>query len=272
MNRVVAALSGVMLIPCLAQPSFAQDRPVARDTASFDVASVRPHRSADDLMFALQFHDGGRVTATGTLRMLIRTAYRLQEFQVVGLRGWIDDERFDVEGRAGRDATPDEMRVMLRGLLRERFGLALRSERRDSPVYALRVASAARGLGPAMRPAVETCAAGACNLRFAPGVLSARGVTMTILARELSSWVDRIVTDQTGLGDTFDLDLEWAPDRIPQAPAVVSTPEPPVAARVDSNAPSIFTAVREQLGLSLEPVRGEVDVLVIDRAARPAAN
>ena len=272
MNRAVAALSGVMLIPCLAQPSFAQDRPVARDTASFDVASVWPHRSADDVMFALQFHDGGRLTATGTLRMLIRTAYRLQEFQVVGPGGWIDDERFDVDGRAGRDATPDEMRMMLRALLRERFDLVLRSERRDAPVYALRVTKTARGLGRRMRPAAEACPAGACNVRFAPGVLSARGVTMSMLASELSWWVVRIVIDQTALAATFDLDLEWAPDRIPQAPAVVSTPEPPVAARVDSNAPSIFTAVREQLGLSLEPVRGEVDVLVIDRAARPAAN
>jgi len=95
---------------------------------------------------------------------------------------------------------------------------------------------------------------------------------MTMLASELSWWVDRIVSDQTALADTFDLDLEWAPDQVPQAPAVISTPDPPVVRRVDSNAPSIFTAVREQLGLRLEPERGEVDVFVIDRAERPAAN
>ena len=238
----------------------------------FEVASVRPHRAADDVMFALQFHDGGRFTATGTLRMLIRTAYRLQEFQVVGPRGWIDDEQFDVDGRAGRDATADEMRVMLRALLRERFDLVLRTERRDAPVYALRVAKTAGGLGGRMRPAAEACPAGACNVRFAPGVLAARGLTMTTLASEVSWWVDRIVIDQTALAGAFDLDLEWAPDQVPLAPAVVSTPGPPVAGRADSNAPSIFTALREQLGLSLEPVRGEVDVLVIDRARRPDAN
>jgi uncharacterized protein (TIGR03435 family) len=95
---------------------------------------------------------------------------------------------------------------------------------------------------------------------------------MTMLASEVSWWVDRIVIDQTALAGAFDLDLEWAPDQVPLAPAVVSTPDPPLAARPDSNAPSIFTALREQLGLSLEPVRGEVDVLVIDRADRPAAN
>ena len=255
----------------LAWSAGAQDRTAGRDTTRFDVASVRPHRAADDVMFALQFHDGGRFTATGTLRMLIRTAYRLQEFQVAGARGWIDDERFDVDARAGGSATPDEMRVMLRALLRERFGLALRPERRDAPVYALRVANAAGPRGRRLRPAVDACPAGVCNIRFAPGVLTARGLTMTMLASELSWWVDRIVADRTALGGTFDVDLEWTPDQLPQAPAVVATPDAPTA-RADANAPSIFTAVREQLGLSLEPERGMVDVFVIDRAERPRAN
>ena len=164
------------------------------------------------------------------------------------------------------------MRVMLRALLRDRFGLALRSERRDAPVYALRVAKSAEGLGARRRPAAETCPAGTCNIRLAPGLLSARGVTMTVLASELSGWVDRIVIDQTALGERFDLELEWAPDVFPPLPSVLPTPNAPAIRRFDSNAPSIFTAVREQLGLTLEPERGKVDVFVIDRAERPTAN
>ena len=236
----------------------------------FEVASVRPHRAADDVMFALQFHEGGRLTATGTLRMLIRTAYRLQESQVEGASGWMDEDRFDLDGRAGRNATPDEMRVMLRALLQERFGLVLRAERKDAAVYALRASQGERG--PRLRPAAEQCPAGACDIRFAPGVLSARGVTMETLAHELSWWVDRIVTDQTSLRDRFDVELEWAPDVFPQLPSVLSTPNAPAIGRFDSNAPSIFTAVREQLGLSLEPERGDVNVFVIERAQRPSAN
>jgi uncharacterized protein (TIGR03435 family) len=236
----------------------------------FEVASVRPHRAADDVMFAYQFHEGGRFTATSTLRMLIRTAYRLQESQVEGPRGWTDDELFDIDGRAGRNATPDELRVMLRALLRERFGLVLRSERRDSPVYALKAAQ--RGRGPRVQPAAEECTAGACDIHISPGVLHARGVTMAALAGELSWWVDRIVTDQTSLPERFDLDLEWAPDQIPQPPGSLSTVNAPVIGRLDSNAPSIFTAVREQLGLRLEPERGAVEVFVIERAERPEAN
>src|SRR5262249_40419250 len=159
--------------------------------------SVRPHRAADDVMFALQFHESGRLTATATVGMLIRTAYRLQESQLEGTSGWMGDELFDVDGRAGRDVTPDEMRVMLRALLRERLGVVLRPERRDAPVFALRVARSDRG--PRRRPTAEECPAGACDIRFSPGMLSARGVTMAALAGELSWWVDRIVTDQTAL-------------------------------------------------------------------------
>ena len=236
----------------------------------FEVASVRPHRAADDVMFALQFHEGGRLTATGTVRMLIRTAYRLQESALEGASGWMGNELFDVDGRAGRNATPDEMRVMLRALLRERFGLVLHPERRDAPVYALRVARSDRS--PRRRPAAEECPAGACDIRFSPGMLSARGVTMTALASELSWWVDRIVTDQTSLAGRFDVELDWAPERLPSLPFMLSTPNQSSTGRVDTNAPSIFTAVREQLGLSLEAERGQVDVFVIERAARPSGN
>ena len=94
---------------------------------------------------------------------------------------------------------------------------------------------------------------------------------MALLASELSWWVDRMVSDQTGLQGAFDLDLEWRPDVVPQAPAFASS-DLAVGTRVDLEAPSIFTAVREQLGLSLEPVRGEIDVFVIERVERPAAN
>ena len=240
----------------------------AQEPPRFVVASVRPHRAADDVMFAHQFHDGGRLTATGTVRMLIRTAYRLQELQLEGARGWIDDELFDVDARAGRDATPDEMRAMLRALLRDRFGLVLRTARRDAPVYGLRVVEP--GTTGQLRPATGECP-GVCNLRFAPGVLSARGVTMAMLASEISWWVDRIVSDQTGLQGAFDLDLEWTPEIVPQAPVFASS-DLAVGTRVKLEAPSIFTAVREQLGLSLEPVRGEIDVFVIERVERPAAN
>ena len=95
---------------------------------------------------------------------------------------------------------------------------------------------------------------------------------MATLANELSWWVDRIVTDRTSLRERFDLELEWAPDVVPQLPNVTSTSNSPPIGRLESSAPSIFTAVREQLGLSLEAERGLVEVFVIERAQRPSAN
>ncbi len=285
MARAVVVFVALLTLG-LARAAGAQERTVAGNTPRFDVASVKPHGPADDVMFALQFHDGGRLTATGTLRMLIRTAYRMQDLELVAASSWMDDDRFDVDARAAADASPDEMRVMLRELLRERFGLTLRRERREVPVYALK--SVGDFGGRLSRPR-EDCeirarAVGgnapvnargelvACGFRLAPGGLSARGVTMAMLANELSMWVDRIVTDQTGLGGEFDVDLDWTPYQLPPAPAFLALPDAPLAPRSDPDWPSLFTAVREQLGLSLEPGRGAADVLVIDRAEWPAAN
>jgi len=82
MRRTVAVVASVALLLGVAQGAAAQERPAVAGAPRFDVASVKPHGPADDVMFALQFHDGGRFTATGTLRMLIRTAYRMQDFQL----------------------------------------------------------------------------------------------------------------------------------------------------------------------------------------------
>jgi uncharacterized protein (TIGR03435 family) len=71
------------------------------DSPRFAVASVKPHRANDDVMFALQFHEGGRFTSTGSLRMLIRTAYGVQEHQLVGGPDWADRDLYDIAARRG---------------------------------------------------------------------------------------------------------------------------------------------------------------------------
>jgi uncharacterized protein (TIGR03435 family) len=94
---------------------------------------------------------------------------------------------------------------------------------------------------------------------------------MVELGRNLSGLVGRLVEDRTGLGGVFDLDLEFLPDAatLPAGflPAGVQLPAP-----TNANAPSLFTALEEQLGLKLEAVRAPVEVLVIDRVERPTEN
>jgi uncharacterized protein (TIGR03435 family) len=244
----------------------------ATDTPRFEVASVKPHRSADDVMFALQFHDGGRFTSTGTLRMLIRTAYSLQESQLVAGPGWMDGELFDVVALAEGTPTPDVVRLMLRQLLADRFALRAHTESRTMPIYALTGARGERTPGPKLNPTTVDCDRLPCAVRFTPGALAASGMTMAALAAQLSSWVDRIVTDRTGLGGRFDLSLKWTPDRLPGMPLPLATADPGAIDAVDPDGPSIFTALREQLGLELTAQRGPADVLVVDRAERPVGD
>ena len=96
----------------------------------------------------------------------------------------------------------------------------------------------------------------------------AGGNQLSQLATVLSTWVNRIVDDRTGLTGGYDIDLQWTPDQMPfgfpgDRPA--DAPAPPG----DPNRPSIFTALQEQLGLKLDAQKGPVEVLVIDRVDRP---
>ena len=103
-----------------------------------------------------------------------------------------------------------------------------------------------------------------CGMRFAPGnLLSAGGSSMAALARLLAVPVGRLVLDRTGLTGGFDFDLEFTIDAVAGAPQGQSP---------NANAPSLFTALEEQLGLKLQAERGPVEVLVIDRIERPTDN
>jgi len=100
----------------------------------------------------------------------------------------------------------------------------------------------------------------------APGWLSARSITMDeFTRRQLSLVVRRPVVDETGLGGAFDLDVFFAPEG--QGGALVGPP--PVAV---SDAPALFNALQDDLGLKLDARRAPVDVLVVDRIERPSEN
>ena len=108
-----------------------------------------------------------------------------------------------------------------------------------------------------------------CGMRIGPGTLSGGGFPITEFSRTLSQFVQRIVIDRSGLTGTFDIDLTWTPDQMPQGAGGAPPPGAPPLPPIDPNGPSIFTAVQEQLGLKLDADRGPVEVLVIDRVDRP---
>ncbi len=261
----------------------------------FDVASVKPNTSDLETLSAFQ---GRRFTARGvTLKALISTAYGMSEqplpdYQISGGPKWLDSDRFDVVATA--PGTPDSARgtfaspvlTILRNLIEERFQLQTHLETKDLPVFALVLARRDGTLGPGLRRRTVDCAARAtagdrtrpldpapadhrtCGGRVGPGSLTATGATMTNIVSGLARLIpgiNRIVLDRTGLTGTFDVDLTWTPDTTADNHGA---PLPPV----DSNAPSLFTALEEQLGLKLESTKEPVDVLVIDHVEHPTAD
>jgi uncharacterized protein (TIGR03435 family) len=285
MRKLVLCAAGVIAAAGLeALPRASAQSQAANKLPEFEVASVKPNKSGEN--FVRIQGPAGRFTATNVpVRLLIRTAYRLQDFQIVGGPAWLNTDRFDVVAKSEEGATQDQTALMLRALLADRFKLAVHNEMRELPIYALVPARGDGRPGPQLRPAAADCtsargrvagpppgpppAAGrpACGSRMAPGNIAAGGVTMATFAASLSQFVNRTVVDRTGLTGSYDLDLQWTPEQMPQLPPGAERPAflPPI----DPNGPSIFTAVQEQLGLKLDSQKGPVDVLVIDHLEQP---
>lgn len=172
---------------------------------------------------------------------------------------------------------------MLRPLLANRFKLVVHAETREIPVYVLTHARSDGRTGPRLRESDAKCteearrffpgagrgATPVCgDFRLGAGALTARGMTMPGLARLLSGRADRPVLDRTGLDSAYDLEIEWSSDLgLQQAP-----PGSAGAADLTADGVSLFTALQEQLGLRLQPTRGAVEVIVIDRAEPPTPN
>ena len=117
------------------------------------------------------------------------------------------------------------------------------------------------GFGPGGRPP--------CGIFMGPASLAAGSQSLAQFATILSGRVARTVVDRTGLTGTFDMDLTWTPDQIPQGQLGTPPPGAPPFPPIDPNGPSIFTAIQEQLGLKLESTKGPVDVVVIDSVEPP---
>ena len=258
----------------------------------FEVASVRAGGTPGAFP-GVSVLPGGRISAPNvTLRELIRNAYGLDETRALGGPAWIADARFAVEAKAARqDATPSQLQAMLAALLAERFSLRVRHQPRALPVFLLTLARSDGRLGPALRRAGGACepiarppdlpprpsrfdslprgltqaiAEGRCPTMSAPGWMAGRAITMAQLAMRLTPYAGRPVIDRTNLAGEFAFTLRYGPE----LPPIVAGARVPPA----SDGESLFTAVREQLGLALKAARAPIDVIVIDGAQRPAEN
>jgi uncharacterized protein (TIGR03435 family) len=225
-----------------------------QESKLIEVAYVKPSRNntADSSLDSVR----GRLTATNiTIKELILLAYGVKDYQVRQAPKWVDSERFDiaVKSVSANAKNLEDEKALVRELLSDRFQLSTHREEKQMPVYLLVVARN----GPRLTPHNDagTRTRGAC------GRLVGRRVTADAIATILSKQVEHQVLNRTGLSGEYDFQLDFTPDSGPCR-----------AAADPSAAPSIYTAVQQQLGLKLESSRGPVEMLVIDRMEKPSEN
>jgi uncharacterized protein (TIGR03435 family) len=238
------------------------------ETPKYDVASIKPN-SGDDSRFAFQIEPGGRLAATGiTLKRLMMTAYNVQGFRIAGGPDWVGSRQWDLQAKPDRVASPNQIKPMLRALLENRFQLRCHSEERQLPVYELSVDL--NGSKVQRVTDSETKA----DVRAGAGSMQLTKATAATFASQLSYALGQPVVDRTGLSGEFDFTLKWTPEPGEDGgPATAGLPSGANDRAVSTtDGPSIFTAIREQLGLRLKSGRGPVEVIVIDAVQMPTAN
>jgi uncharacterized protein (TIGR03435 family) len=252
---------------------------------TFEVASVKPAPRAGVVRGGITGGPGSAdptrwSSINATLESLVQQAYGLRRYQFVG-PAWTDELRFDVEAKLAPKTSKDQFRLMLQNLLEERFQLSFHFQRREIPALELVLAKGGPKLkAPGREQNASTPAPdkhGASQLRLDkmgypvlfPGMTVAMSygkarchflrISMTEFVGSLAAQVDRPVFDATGLTGEYEVDLYS-----------VNEERQPTTDESHSGAigggPTIFTALRDQLGLKLENRKREVDVLVVDRA------
>lgn len=264
---------------------------------SFDVASVKQHTDVPGVSFPhenFSLDNSDSYEPTGGLlsgqdlpmRIYISFAYKLTWDQLVQmipvLPKWASNKYFDIEARGPANATKDQMRLMMQALLEDRFKLAAHWQSQEVPAF-LAVLAKPGKTGPQLlpysdppctdltNPGPRTTSAGITKIcgsqglhRLPNGEHEALGKNQAMqeIAPDLRFWpdtvLDRPVIDGTGLTGRFDYFLIWAPDAQPGQPQV--------------DGPSYLEALRDQLGLKLDPAKTTMPFLRIDHIEEPTAN
>ncbi len=248
------------LLAACAGPQFAQQS----NAGPSAVVSIKPHRSGDQ-PGGFRITRGRFVAQNVTVRLLIAVAYGVQPFQVSGGPRWVDTEGFDVEAKIeDPDARTDQQSAIVRALLDDRFKLVVHRDATPISGYALVVA----GTAPKMRLSADQSPGGTPTggVHVGPGNLVGTGIRLGLVASLLATRLGRPVVDRTNLPDRYDVDLRWTPD-VGEAPADATD-----VPQSDASGPSLFTAIQQQLGLRLDPIKAPSGFLVIDQVEKPSAN
>jgi uncharacterized protein (TIGR03435 family) len=226
----------------------------------FDVASIKENTSLD-AGGNLRLMPGGGVRAQHmNARALVTFAHQLQPYQLLGIPDWTRNTYYDVEAKPRGEATREQTLAMMQTLLAERFQLMFHRETREIDGFAL-VRTRADRLGPNLRPSEVDCEKVFATVpRCRQGgitsdTMRAVGSPIGSVVQLVISKVGAPVSDETRLAGTYDVDLRWSDELVP-----------------NDDRQSIYTALQEQLGLRLERRRVKTDVVVVDRMERATQN
>ena len=271
-------IAGVLCAAIIAvtSPLAAQDQKAATNVRlSFEVASIKQNRSGTT-GWSFGAQPGGRWRMVNrSVATLIREAYPAQVPELLGAPAWVTSDPYDVIAKGEGDPTREQIRMMLQTLLAERFKLEVHVETQERPVFALVSArsdgrpspglarspldcdavNAARRAGRRVDVPLPANGAPPCGMSLQAveaQTLLFGGLPLSRLAEWLGPPSGRVVVDKTGLTDNYEFTLRYTSQLSPR-----------------DDAPSVFTALEEQLGLKLVPDRAPLTVLVIDRIDRP---
>jgi uncharacterized protein (TIGR03435 family) len=220
----------------------------AQPCDKFDVASIKVNTSGGGRSYPELVPGGRRLIATNQYLMaLLMFAYDVSPLQVSGVPSAFFEKRYDIEATCEKPMTKEQLPRLLQSLLEERFHLSIRRELREQTVYALIVGKGDSKLHETTHENEEQ------GLRQAGHSFTFTNATMATLISVLSQVAGRKVLDKTGLGGQYDFTLSYAPDR-----------DGASGGGSDNLPESVFTALREQLGLDLETQRSQIEFIVVD--------
>jgi uncharacterized protein (TIGR03435 family) len=226
-----------------------QERSLRFEVASVKKSLVQPTRGWSGTKIS-----GPNVTSRMSAAGLINFAYGVKHYQVIITSKWAHEEVYDITAKAEGEGVVSEhdAQLMMQSLLAERFQLKFHQEPRELPCYALVVAKG----GPKFKEASPDDEEGMrMTSRNHVTVITAKRASLDLLVDELTVNGDRPVIDKTGLTGEYAYTLSWTIDR----------GRPPL----ETDGPSIFVALQEQLGLKLEPQKAPVMTIIVDRLEKP---
>ena len=252
-------------------------KPMAADAdPSFEVATIKPNNTGATSMQGLVIRGRKFMTRASSLGDLISFAYEVQAKQIVNAPDWLDKDRYDIEAVPEQEGVPnpEQIRIMIRKLMTDRFGLKFHHDKRDMSAYVLTVGKDGNKLKPTQ------IHGNLPGIGIRPGT---GGITLNMINATIGDFtgflqilvLDRPVVDKTGIQGRYDYQCTFTPDdsqfggHPPPMPNQGNNSSTDTAAAA---APSLYDALQQELGLKLSAEKTAVDVIAIDQVQKPTAN